>query len=120
MFQLAVLCWARKAETPFNLSSRSTTCGFDCFSQLQIRIFQVAEARFQTIPLGWKTIQYLCLNFMLHGLFQRMEANNERMIKVLGITPIDQKKSMIDMAYSMIESGKVKKTRDYKGPPSDS
>ena len=32
---------------------------------------------------------------------------------------IDLKKCIIDMAYSMIESGKVKKTEQYKVPPPD-
>lgn len=35
----------------------------------------------------------------------------------LGFDPIDLKKTIIDMAYSMIEQGFVKKTPKYLGPP---
>ena len=40
------------------------------------------------------------------------------MEKVLGSTAIPVKKSIVDMAYSMIEAGKIKKTDGYKGPRS--
>ena len=48
--------------------------------------------------------------------FQVTEYRSDRMTKVLGITPYTLKQSLIDMAYSMIESGKIKKTSSYKGP----
>lgn len=35
----------------------------------------------------------------------------------LGFDPIDVEKTLIDMAYSMIEQGFVKKTPKYLGPP---
>ena len=41
-----------------------------------------------------------------------------QMISTLGITPRDARQSFIDMAYSLIEGGFVKKTRKYQGPPS--
>lgn len=37
------------------------------------------------------------------------------MIKELGITPIEMEKSIIDMAYSLIDQGFVKKTTKYNG-----
>ena len=37
------------------------------------------------------------------------------MIKELGITPTDMEKTIIDMAYSLIDQGFVMKTKDYKG-----
>ena len=36
-------------------------------------------------------------------------AENKRMTKVLGITPTDYKKTIIDMAHSLINAGLVKK-----------
>ena len=38
------------------------------------------------------------------------------MVQVLGITPRDAKDTFVDMAYSMIEAGKIKKTKNYRGP----
>jgi hypothetical protein len=38
------------------------------------------------------------------------------MKEVLGIEPTDMKETLIDMAYSLIENGFVKKTKKYKGP----
>lgn len=37
------------------------------------------------------------------------KADNFRMVKILGITPTDYKKTILDMAYSLIETGAVKK-----------
>ncbi|XP_060599031.1 uncharacterized protein LOC132752687 [Ruditapes philippinarum] len=42
--------------------------------------------------------------------------DNSRMKEVLGITPRDVKETIIDMAYSLIEAGLVKKSKKYKGP----
>ena len=36
-------------------------------------------------------------------------ADNSRMVKVLGVTPTDYKKTIIDMANSLINAGLVKK-----------
>ena len=40
------------------------------------------------------------------------------MIKELGITPTEMEKSIIDMAYSMIDEGFVKRTKGYNGSQS--
>ena len=51
-------------------------------------------------------------------IFQRSQIDSDRMEKVLGIAnPIKMKQSLVDMAYSMIESGKIKKTSGYRGRP---
>ena len=42
------------------------------------------------------------------------------MRNLLGIEPIPLKKTLIDMGYSVIEHGRVKKTAQYKGPPAQS
>ncbi|KAK3778365.1 hypothetical protein RRG08_060046, partial [Elysia crispata] len=47
---------------------------------------------------------------------QPMVIDNSRMRTVLGMEPIDLKTSIVDMAYSLIENGFVKKTDKYKGP----
>ena len=39
-----------------------------------------------------------------------------QMKEVLGIEPMDTKETVIDMAYSLIETGFIKKTKKYKGP----
>ncbi|KAK7090237.1 uncharacterized protein [Littorina saxatilis] len=41
---------------------------------------------------------------------------NTRMIEVLKIEPRDMRDTLVEMAYSLIESGFVKKTNKYKGP----
>ena len=50
-------------------------------------------------------------------VLQKFLLESDRMTNVLGITPISMKQSLIDMAYSMIEAGKIKKTSGYRGPP---
>jgi len=42
-----------------------------------------------------------------------------QMRNILGITPRPADQTMIDMAYSMIERGFIKKTRKYRGHPID-
>ena len=44
-----------------------------------------------------------------------VNVSNEKMIKELGITPTEMEKSIIDMAYSMIDEGFVKRTKGYNG-----
>ena len=39
-----------------------------------------------------------------------------QMKEVLGIEPVDVKETVIEMAYSLIEGGFIKKTKKYKGP----
>lgn len=74
-----------------------------------------------------------CPNAMLNviGLFDKSikmiipqcgkvsKFENARMKDVLGITPRDLKETIIDMAYSLIEAGLVKKSKKYKGPGGD-
>ena len=38
-----------------------------------------------------------------------------QMIKELGMRPTEMEKSIIDMAYSLIDQGFVKRTKDYNG-----
>ncbi|XP_064614820.1 uncharacterized protein LOC135479039 isoform X1 [Liolophura sinensis] len=42
--------------------------------------------------------------------------NNSRMKDVLGINPYDAKDTLIEMAYSMIEAGFIKKSKKFTGP----
>ena len=44
--------------------------------------------------------------------------DNKRMTTILGIRPRDAKETIIDMCYSMVENGQIKKTPKYQ-PPSD-
>ena len=41
--------------------------------------------------------------------------NNQRMVSILGVTPRPMEETLIQMCYSMIETGKIKKTTGYKG-----
>ena len=50
-------------------------------------------------------------------VLQKKVVKSDRMTNVLGITPISMKQSLVDMAYSMIEAEKIKKTSGYRGPP---
>lgn len=45
-----------------------------------------------------------------------MFKNNFQMKEALQITPREIKDTLIDMAYSLIEAGLVKKTKKFKGP----
>jgi hypothetical protein len=51
-----------------------------------------------------KTVAFVC-----PVLGKRPVFNNDRFKNVLKINPIDSKKSVIDMAYSMIEKGYIPK-----------
>jgi nucleoside-diphosphate-sugar epimerase len=53
---------------------------------------------------------------MLRDIGRKYNLDGTKMRKILGINPIDIRKSVIDAAYSVIERGFVKKTAGYKGP----
>ncbi|XP_045199960.2 uncharacterized protein LOC123554112 [Mercenaria mercenaria] len=71
-----------------------------------------------------------CPNAMLsvYGVFNKsikmiipqcnkvIKFDNTRMKETLGITPREMKDTIIDMAYSLIEAGLVKKAKKFKGP----
>lgn len=71
-----------------------------------------------------------CPNAMLsvYGVFNKsikmiipqcnkvVKFDNTRMKEALGITPRDLKETIVDMAYSLIEAGLVKKSKKFKGP----
>ena len=83
-------------------------------------------------PQGYKIPTKTAPNFLMHiiGLFDgtvkfllpnlgnKSETDNSRLKSVLGINPIPVQKSILDMCYSMIETGRVKKTTQYRGKPS--
>ncbi|GFN91263.1 NADPH-dependent aldehyde reductase ari1-like isoform x2 [Plakobranchus ocellatus] len=48
----------------------------------------------------------------------KIDISNARLREILGVTPIEIKKSVNEMAYALIEIGRVKKTDKYTGPPS--
>ena len=52
---------------------------------------------------------------ILPALGNKSEFDNSRLRNVLGITPIPIQKSILDMCYSLIETGRVKKTPEYRG-----
>lgn len=45
--------------------------------------------------------------------------SHDKMVKELGITPIEMEKTIIDMAYSLIDRGFVKKTKKYRNSPNE-
>ncbi len=49
---------------------------------------------------------------------QVTEFKTKKMREILGVNPIKMEDSIIEMAYNMIESGKIKKTSKYTGPKS--
>lgn len=50
-------------------------------------------------------------------VMEPLPLDNSRMRNVLKIEPTPPEKSLVDMAYSMIEGGHVPKTALYRGPP---
>jgi len=54
------------------------------------------------------------LAIVLPDFGKDLKVENSRMIKVLGINPIDLHKTVIDMAYSLIDRGMAKKMPNYK------
>ncbi|XP_033760807.1 putative uncharacterized oxidoreductase YDR541C [Pecten maximus] len=61
-----------------------------------------------------------CFNKNLKTLLPQLNKvykfDNTRMKEVLAITPKEPKEIVIDMAYSLIENGLVKKAKKYRGP----
>ncbi|XP_031549442.1 tetraketide alpha-pyrone reductase 1-like [Actinia tenebrosa] len=57
------------------------------------------------------------IRMILPALGKEMSLSNKKIKEDLGFDPIDVEKTLIDMAYSMIEQGFVKKTPKYLGPP---
>ena len=49
-------------------------------------------------------------------LSQVTEYKTTKMKEILGVEPIKMEDSLIEMVYTMIESGKIKKTAKYTGP----
>ena len=64
--------------------------------------------------LGWfdKSVRMI-----LPSIGKKTKVDNARMREVLGVEPRDIKDTFIDMVYSMIEKGMIKKTKAYNGPP---
>lgn len=68
-------------------------------------------------PILWMTSLFdKTIKMVMPNIGKVYKFDNARMKNVLGITPIEVKETLIDMAYSLIESGLVKKTKKYKGP----
>ncbi|KAK3803721.1 hypothetical protein RRG08_047685 [Elysia crispata] len=80
-------------------------------------------------PQGYKIPTKTMPNFVLRilSLFSssirtlreiaEIPVSTERFKNVLGIQPIPIKKTLIDMAYSLVEVGRIRKTAQYQGPP---
>ena len=58
------------------------------------------------------------LRNLYRSLGKRLQYSNERMVSDLGIQPRPVEESLIDLCYSLIDLGLVKKTRGYLGHPS--
>lgn len=70
-----------------------------------------------TVPKIFVVINSLfdsSLKSILPSINKVTEFDNSKMRNVLSLQPTDMKKTIIDMCYSMIESGHVKKTEQYK------
>lgn len=67
-------------------------------------------------PILWMTSLFdRTIKMILPNIGKVYKFDNSRMKDVLGITPMEMKDTLIDMAYSLIEAGLVKKTKKYKG-----
>ena len=70
-------------------------------------------------PLVWVGKLFVpSLKAVYQSLGKTMQYNNERMVNDLGIQPRPAEESIIDMCYSLVELGLVKKSRGYLGHPS--
>lgn len=68
-------------------------------------------------PILWMTSLFdRTIKMILPNIGKVYKFDNSRMKDVLGITPKEIKETLLDMAYSLIEVGLVKKTKKYKGP----
>lgn len=90
-------------------------------------IAQVLAKEFKSQGYNVPTIN--CPNFVLQlrSLYDKevkkylpqvgkiFKLDNTKMKETLGITPKECKETIIDMAYSLIEAGVIKKTKKYKG-----
>ena len=79
------------------------------------------------VPTGTAPYWILWLNslidstitLILKSIGQVTLVDNTRMRTVLGIQPRDIRTTIMDMSYSMIDNGMIKKTAKYRGRPSD-
>ena len=70
-------------------------------------------------PLVWVGKLFIpSLKDVYRALGKTIQYNNERMINDLGIEPRPAEESLIDLCYSLVELGLVKKTSGYLGHPS--
>ena len=70
-------------------------------------------------PLVWVGKLFIpSLKGVYRALGKTIQYNNERMVSDLGIQPRPAEESIIDLCYSLVELGLVKKTRGYLGHPS--
>jgi len=56
------------------------------------------------------------LNSIVADYGKEFKVDTNRMINVLGMNPIDLHRTILDMGYSLIERGLVKKSAQYKSP----
>ena len=70
-------------------------------------------------PLVWVGKIFISsLKAVYNSLGKTVQYNNEQMINGLGVQPRPAEESIIDLCYSLVELGIVKKTRGYLGHPS--
>ncbi|KAH3878164.1 uncharacterized protein LOC127874026 [Dreissena polymorpha] len=91
-------------------------------------IAQVLSKEFKSQGYSVPTANYPNAVLNLIGMFDKsvkmiipqvnkvIKFDNSRMKEVLGVTPRDLKETILDMAYSLIEAGIVKKSKKYRGP----
>lgn len=115
-----------KAMTSQEASGKRHLLVTDNMWMKEIAVILAAEFKSQ----GYNVPTTNCPNAMLNimGMFNKsikmiipqcnkvIKFDNTRMKETLGITPRDLKETIIDMAYSLIEAGLVKKSKKFKGP----
>ena len=70
-------------------------------------------------PLVWVGKLFIpSLKGVYRSLGKTVQYNNEQMVNTLGIQPRPVEESLIDLCYSLVDLGIVKKTRGYLGHPS--
>ena len=101
----------------------SETVSYRDIAQYANEEFKLQGYKIPTLPLPkigvWMVKFFNADAKRLYPLIGKcMIYNNEKMVGELGITPRSAKESVIDLCYSLINLGDVKKTPSYLGHPS--
>jgi dihydroflavonol-4-reductase len=96
------------------IATITNSISFKTYAQILDEEFKLKGYRVPTLVAPNTILKIMSLfdktiKFVIPLLGKRTNFNNERFIKVLAITPIDYKRTILEMAYDMIEKGYITK-----------